>query len=244
MAFTALQLVNELLSRFSKAEVAALGGSAEATLALRKINLAQQMISTYHPFVWAMKNSPGQLTAVAGTEFYNLASDVAHVIAAKHQYGGGAPIKVIDRGTLEQYRADRSQSGDRTTPRFMAPAGVYQASVSDTPQYRMELWPVPDTNFASQVIYYYYTFKLADLSAATDISLIPGDFHWLIIEMADTLYRRGTIRASGGAVQNEIDLFRVADDVAKRGLAKLVSRDSAVSGSEFAWEAAEANPSL
>jgi hypothetical protein len=244
MAFTALQLVNELLSRFGLKEVATIGQTADATLALRKINLAIQMISTAHPFVWAMKNDPGQLTAVDGTSTYALATDVAHVIAAKHVYQGGAPIKIIDRATLEQYRSDRTQSGDRTTPRFLAPAGVLQASASDTPQLRLEAWPVPDANFAGQIIYYFYTFKLTDLSAATDISLIPGDFHWLILEVAETLYRRGPIRTGGDGAQSQIDLFSIAERKAKEGMARLISRDSAVSGSEFSWEAEEANPSL
>jgi hypothetical protein len=244
MAFTALQLVNEALSRFGLKEVTTMGQTADATLMLRKINLAQQMIATAHPFVWALKNDPGQITAVAGTANYNLATDVAHMVAAKHVYQGGDPIKVIDRATLEQYRSDRSQSADRTTPRFLAPSGVYQATVSDTPQLRVEMWPVPDSNFAGQIIYYYYTFKLTDLSGATDISLIPGDFHWLIVEVAETLYRRGPIRTGGDGLQSQIDLFAIADKKAKEGMARLISRDSAVSGSEFAWEADEANPSL
>ena len=244
MAFTALQLVNELLSRMGQKEVATMGLTEHATLALRKLNMAQQMISTAHPFAWALKNDPGQITAVAGTSVYSLATDVAHVIAAKHVYNGGDPIKVIDRVTLEQYRSDRSQSTDRNTPRFLAPAGVLQASASDTPQIRFETWPVPDSNFAGQIIYYYYTFKLSDLSAATDISLIPGDYHWLIVEVAETLYRRGVIRVGGAEVGRDIDLYTIAERNSKLGMAKLISRDSAVSGSEFSWESEGANPSL
>lgn len=246
MAFNALQLVNVLLSRFGRAEVTSgtFSSNAEAVSCLRDINMAIQKITTSHPFVWAMKNDPGQIAAVAGTSVYTLASDVAHVIAAKHIYNGGSPIKVVDRSVLEQYRSDRSQSSDRSTPRVMSPAGVSQSSASSTPLIRMELWPVPDSNFASQIIYYYYTFLLTDLSAATDVPLIPGDFHWLIIEVAETLRRRGPIRVGGDGAQSQIDLFSIASDEAKKGMARLISRDSAVSGSEFAWESNEADQPL
>lgn len=244
MSFTSLELVNVLLSRFGRKEVASLGATEEAVSALRDVNMAIQMISTYHPFVWAVKNDPGQITAVAGTSVYTLSTDVAHVIAAYHVYQGGAPIKVIDRATLAQYRPDRTQSADRNIPRFLIPKGVLQASASDTPQYRMETWPVPDSNFAGQIIYYDYTFKLPAITATTDVPLIPGDFHWLIVEVAETLKRRGPIRTGGDGAQSQIDLFTIADRNAKSGLAKLISRDSAVMGSEFAWESEEANPNL
>lgn len=236
MAFTALQMVNELLSRMGLAEVSAMGETADATTALRKLNIAQQMISTEHPFIWAQKNTPGTITAVDGTSIYSLASDVAHLLVAKHTYNGGGWIKCVDRATLEMNRSDRSQSTDRNTPRYMTPAGVLQALASDTPVLRAELWPVPNSSFAGQLISYYYTFKLADLSAATDISLIPGDFHWLILEFAETLYRRGPIRTGGDGAQSQIDLYSIASDNAKNGMRKLISRDSALTGGEMSWE--------
>lgn len=236
MSFTALQMVNELLSRFNLKEVATLGQTAESTTALRKLNLIQQIISTAHPFVWAEKNTPGTLAAVDGTNIYALATDVAHLIVAKHTYQGGGSIKVIDRATLEKYRADRSQSTDRNTPKFMTTAGVLQASASNTPALRAEFWPVPGADFDGESITYFYTFKLADLAADTDISLIPGDFHWLLIEGAETLYRRGPIRVGGDGAQSQIDLYTIADNKFREGLARLISRDSAVGSSEMAWE--------
>jgi hypothetical protein len=239
--FTALELVNELLSRFGLKEVTALGQTSDAILALRKLNIAQQIVSTKHPFVWAEKNTPGTLTAVAGTNIYSLASDVAHLIVAKHTYEGGGDIKVIDRATLEKYRADRTQTADRGTPRFICIAGVLQATAADTPLLRAELWPVPDANFAGQSISYYYTFKLAALTGATDISLIPGDFHWLLLEIAESLYRRGPIRVGGDGAQSQIDLFTIAENKAAQGMKDIISRDSALSTSEMSWEPEDPN---
>lgn len=236
MAFTALQMVNELLSRMGLAEVSAMGETADAITALRKLNIAQQMISTEHPFVWAQKNAPGSITAVDGIDIYTLASDVAHLLAAKHTYGGGGWIKCVDRATLEMNRSDRTQASDRNTPRYMTAAGVLQASASDTPVLRAELWPIPNAAFAGQIISYYYTFKLADLAAATDVSLVPGDFHWLILEAAETLYRRGPIRTGGDGAQSQIDLYTIASENVKQGLRKLISRDSALTGGEMSWE--------
>lgn len=232
----ALQLVNALLGRFGQKEVATMGQTQEATSALRDLNTAIQKISTAHAFSWAEKNTPGSITAVAGTSIYTLATDVAHPIVAKHTYQGGGSIKVVDRKTLEQYRSDRSQTSDRNIPQWMTAAGVLQASASDTPAMRVELWPVPDSNFDAQVISYYYTFILADLSAATDIPLIPLDFHWLIVEVAETLKRRGPIRLGGDGIQSQIDLYSIASDEAKRGMAKLISREGNIQTSEMAWD--------
>lgn len=238
----ALELVNECLSRFGSREVASLGLTNEATLMLRKINLAIKEICTSHPFNWAEKNSPGELTAVDGTSVYTLATDVAHVLALKHVYQGGDWLKPENRATFEQQKADRSQSADRSTPRLFTTAGVLQASASDTPAIRLEMWPVPDANFDAQIMYYYYTFIPTDLSAATDIPIIPLDFHWLIVEKVETIYRRGPIRVGGDGLPSQIDLFAIAERKFKEGLARLISRDSAVSGSDFSWQ--DQNPSF
>lgn len=232
----ALQLVNECLSRFGEKEVSVATASAESVLMLRKINLAIQEIATSHPFNWAQKNSPGQLTAVAGTDIYTLATDVAHVLAVKHQYQGGSWLQPQDRATFEQQRADRSQSTDRNTPRLFTSAGVLQAAAANTPAQRLEFWPVPGTDFAGQVLYYYYTKIPTDLSAATDIPIIPLDFHWLIVELVETMYRRGPIRTGAEGLASQIDLFAIADRKFKQGMARMIARDSAVSGSEFAWQ--------
>lgn len=232
----ALQLVNECLSRFGQKEVSTIGQTAESTLMLRKVNLAINEIVTAHPFIWGQKNDPGQLTAVAGTSTYTLATDVAHVLSIKHVYGGGGWLKPENRITFEQRSPDRSQTADRSTPQLFTSAGVLQAAASDTPAQRIEVWPVPDTNFNGQIMYYYYTFVPTDLSAATDIPIIPTDFHWLIVEKVETLYRRGPIRVGGEGLPSQIDLFVIAERKYKEGLGRLISRDSAVSGSELTWQ--------
>jgi len=235
MALTALQMVNELLSRFGLKEVSSFTGGVglDSTIALRKLNIAQQMISTAHPFSWAQKTSPGQITAVAGTSTYTLAADVAHLIAGKHHYGEGGFIEVVDRETLERYRPKRSDSSQRNIPTHMTTLGVSQASVSSSPLIQVELWPVPDANFNGQIIYYHYTYILSDLSGVNDISLVPGDYHWLLIDLAETLWRTGPLRVGGD--QNQVDLFSIADTRFQKGLAKLISRESLIGAKEFTW---------
>jgi hypothetical protein len=234
MALTALQMVNELLSRFGLKEVSSFGTTgSDSAVALRKLNMAQQMISTAHPFAWAEKTTPGTITAVNGTSTYALASDVAHVIAAKHEYNGGAPVYVVDRRTLEEYRSKRSDSSQRNVPTHMTTKGVSQASASSVPLLQVELWPVPDANFNGQSISYFYTFILSDLANTTDISLIPGDYHWLVIDLAETLWRTGPIRVGGD--QNQIDLFSIANGRFQQGLKKLISRDSAIGAQTMTW---------
>lgn len=237
MGMNALQQVNELLSRFNEKEVASFGavGTASYT-ALRKLNMAQKMIITKYPWTWAEKTSPGQLTAVAGTSTYQLASDVAHLLIAKHNYGEGDFIRIIDRKSLEQLRPDRSNSGDRNTPKWMTTLGSYQSAVSAAPQLQVELWPVPDTNFDSQIIYYYYTVIPTDLSNPTDISIIPGDFDWLAIDLAEMLYRTGRMRAQDADMGSEINLFQIANQRFQDGLAQLIARESAAGASEMTWE--------
>jgi hypothetical protein len=214
--------------------VSTVSENSDSANALRKLNIVQQMISTVHPFVWAEKNSPGTISAIDGTNIYNLASDVAHVIAAKHTFDGGGFIKFVDRATLESYKPDRSQAADEGTPKFITTAGVLQSAQTDTPVLRAELWPVPGSDFDGQSISYYYTFKIPDLSLDSHVSLIPGDFHWLILEGMEELERRGPIRSPDGVSQ--IDLYAIAAANFKRGLAELISRDSAVSSKDWTWE--------
>lgn len=241
MGMTALQQVNELLSRFAEKEVSSFGGVGTASYtALRKLNLAQKMIVTAYPWTWAEKTSPGQLTAVAGTSTYQLASDVAHLIAAKHNYGSGDFIRIVGRKTLEQLRPDRADSSQRNIPKWMTTLGSYQSAVSSAPQLQVELWPVPDTNFDAQIIYYYYTIIPTDLANTTDVSIIPGDFDWLAIDLAETLYRTGIMRKAD-ADGSQINLFQIADARFKDGLAKLIARESAAGASEVTWEPEQPN---
>lgn len=229
----ALQMVNELVSRTSNKEVSSFGGvGSDSAIALRKINLAQQMICTAYPFSWMQKTTPGTITAVAGTAVYSLASDVAHLIVAKHTYNGGGWIKVIDRQTLEQYRPRRTDTAQRNIPTHMTGAGAVLSGTAYLQQ--AEIWPIPDANFDAQTITYYYTFVPTDLANTTDVSIVPLDYHWLVLDMAETLWRTGAVRVGGD--QNQIDLFSIADARAKAGLAKLISRESQLGAQNMSWE--------
>lgn len=233
MALTFLESINELLSRFGLKEVSSLGQTSDATIAARKLNLAQQMICTYHPFTWMEKTTPGSFTAVDGTATYNLADDVAHLLAAKHEYNGGAPLKVVDRKTLEDLRAKRSDSSQRNVPTHICAAGSYHVDATVAPQLIAELWPVPDANFAGQAITYPYTYIPASLSTANHYSIIPPDYHWLWVDVAETLFRTGPIRVGGD--QNQVDLFALVQERAKAGLRALVSRDSQLGAQSMVW---------
>lgn len=232
----ALQLVNEVLSRFGEKEVTAFSDTEEAQLILRKVNLAIYEITTAHPFLWAQNQDPRLIPAIEGQSTYRLFTDVAHVLIIKHQYNGGGVIKPIDRATLEEYRSDRSQTTDYGTPKYFTTSGVYQETSDALVMPRIEVWPLPDSNFANQYMYYYYTRTPTELSYVTDVPFIPLDYHWLIVEKAESLYRRGPIRVGGDGLQSQIDLFSIAEAKYEKGLANLISRDSALSSSEFSWQ--------
>lgn len=230
----ALQLVNELLSRFSLAEVGSFSGrsGADDTIALRKINLAIQQICGAHDFKWLHKTSRGSITTAAGTSTYSLASDVKKVIAAKHEYQDGGVIQVVDRATLELYRPDRADTSQRNTPTHMATFGKTLSGTNWL--WQVEVWPVPDSNFSTGPIYYYYSITPSDLSATTDVPIIPVDFHWVIVEAAEMLWRRGPLRVGGD--ERQLDLYTASDANYRKGLEMLIAQD-VVSGTEEAtWE--------
>lgn len=232
----ALQLVNELLSRFSLSEVGSFSGGtgSDQNIALRKVNLAIQQICSAHNFKWLHKTSVGSITTAAGTSTYSLASDVNQVVAAKHEYQDGGVIQVVDRATLELYRPDRADSSQRNIPTHMATFGKTQSGTDWL--WQVEVWPVPDANFSTGPIYYFYTITPADLSATTDVPIVPTQFHWVIVECAEMLWRRGPLRVGGD--ERQIDLYQAADAAFRRGMEQLIALD-VVSGTEEAhWEPA------
>jgi len=232
MSLTALQMVNELLSRFGDERGVSNFSEPKGATALRKINIAINKIATHYPWSWLAKTTPGEITAVEGTSIYNLAADVGFLIAAKHHYGSGGVIDVVDRATLERYRPDRADSTQRNVPTHMTTAGRTQSG-SDW-LWRAEVWPVPDANFAAQTIYYYYTYIPSDLSGTTDVSVIPSDYHHIAVDIAELLMRRGPVRVGGD--QTQIDLYAAIDGEIKRTLASLVSRESSFGAKEQAWD--------
>ena len=236
----AVTLVNELLSRFGLKEISSFGGAtgSDQIVALRKVNLAIQMICGRHPFQWLHKTSTGSITAVAGTATYSLNSDVKQLLAAKHTYGNGVWLKVMDRQTIEIVKPDRSDSGDRSTPTHIILFGKTASGSSWL--WQVELHPVPDTNFDAQVISYYYTIVPTDLSATTDVPIIPDDFHWLIVDQAELLWRRGPLRVGGE--QSQVDLYLAAQESVLEGMRQIISQDNVVGHGEAIWGTNE--PSL
>ena len=230
----ALQLVNELLSRFSLSEVSSFSGAtgADSTIALRRINLAIQQICGTHNFKWLHKTSRASIATVAGTSTYNLASDVEQLIGAKHEYQSGGSIQVVDRATLELYRPDRADTSQRGIPTHMCLFGK-TASGTDW-LWQVEVFPVPDSNFDVGPIYYYYTILPSDLSSTTDVPVIPSKFHWVIIELAETMWRKGPLRVGGD--DRQVDLYTAADSAYRKGVEQMIAQD-VVSGTEEAvWE--------
>src|SRR3990167_6047115 len=183
----AIQMVNELLSRFALDEVGSFGGTGSDSLkALRKLNLALRQIHSEHPFKWLHKNSVGTITAVNGTATYTLASDVKQLLIGKHTYQNGGWLHVVDRQTLETYVPKRSDSSQRNTPAFMIPFGRTQSGSNWL--WQVELYPVPDSNFSGQMVDYYYLFTPSDLSQATDVPIMPEDFHYVAVDYAERLW--------------------------------------------------------
>src|SRR3990167_2543823 len=211
----ALEMVNELISRFNLPSVTDFS-SQDAILALGKLNLAQNIISTSHEFPWAMSLTPGELTAVEGTITYNLTNtDVSRPISAKHNYNGGGVIRFVSRQTLETYRPDRSQTSDRGTTKVFCINGMVQSGNSWL--FQVEAWPVPGASFASQIMYYYYQKVLAKLVSTADVSQIPDNFDWLLIDVANQLFMQGPGRSEQTFDPN---IFATLSEKIKKGLKK------------------------
>ena len=229
----AIQMVNELLSRFALDEVGSFGGTGSDSLkALRKLNLALRQIHSEHPFKWLHKNSVGTITAVNGTATYTLASDVKQLLIGKHTYQNGGWLHVVDRQTLETYVPKRSDSSQRNTPAFMIPFGRTQSGSNWL--WQVELYPVPDSNFSGQMVDYYYLFTPSDLSQATDVPIMPEDFHYVAVDYAERLWRRGPLRVGGD--QSQLDLYTAIDRECNKGLNRLIASDSVGGMSEASWE--------
>lgn len=229
----ALSLVNELLSRFALKEVSVFGATgSDSNIALRKINLALQKIYTKHPFKFLHKTSTGSIATVAGTSTYSLASDVKQLLIGKHTYQNGGWIHVVDRQILETYVPKRSDSSQRNVPTHMCLFGKTQSGSNWL--WQVELWPIPDSNFGGETISYYYTIIPADLSATTDVPVLPVDFHWLAVDLAEILMRRGPLRVGGD--ENQINLYQAALIETERGVAELIRQDSVSGMDEGSWE--------
>ena len=236
----ALQLVNELLSRFGLTEVTSFSGTvgADSTVALRKLNIAQQMICTKHPFSWLEYSETGSFASAEGTSTYTLTSPttaISRFLVANHQYNGGGVIEVVDRITLEQYRPSRSDTTDRGVPRLLATKGkTFSGSTWD---WNVELFPIPDSAFGGQTIYYFFLREGSDMSATTDIPIIPIDFHPLLLDQAELLYRTGAVRVGGD--QNQVDLFSAVASRVAEGLRGLKAADGSWGSKTQMWDGAQ-----
>ena len=229
----ALSMVNELLSRFNLKEVSVFGGvGTDSNIALRKINLSLQKIYARHPFKFLHKTSAGSITAVNGTASYPLAGDVKQLLIGKHTYQNGGWLHVADRQVLESYVPKRSDSSQRNTPTHMILFGKTQSGTSWL--WQVELWPVPDSNFNGQVINYYYTIVPSDLSATTDVPILPEDFHSVAIDGAEILMRRGPLRVGGD--ENQINLYQAVVNDYEKGILELIRQDSISGMDEGSWE--------
>lgn len=229
----ALQLVNELLSRFSLSEVSSFGDTgSDSAIALRKINLSIQQICGFHDFKWLHKTSVGSITTAAGTSTYTLDSDVNKLIAAKHEYQDGGGIQVVDRSVLELYRPDRADSSRRNIPTHIALFG--KMHIGTDWLWQVELWPVPDSNFGAGPVYCYYSILPTDLVLTTDVPIIPMPFSWVILEGAELLWRRGPLRVGGD--ERQIDFYTAADLNFKRGIEQLIAQDVMTGTEEAHWE--------
>ena len=233
----ALQMVNELLSRFGLAEVSAFSGTAgaDSTVALRKLNIAQTMIATSYPFSWNDSTNNGEITTSQGTAVYNLSSAngrVSRLLAARHNYNGGGVIDIVDRPTLERYKPKRDATTDQDIPRYLTTYGKIFSSGAW--HWQIEIFPIPDANFDGQRIFYFFQQEPTDLSSETDVSVIPIEFHPLLIDNAELLYRTGAVRVGGD--QNQVDLFAMVASRVDEGMKRLVAADTSWGVKTQTWD--------
>jgi hypothetical protein len=233
----ALELVNEVLSRFALTAVDSsnFATDADAIIALRKINLAVQQMATSHHFKWCRAATPGQITAVEGTSTYQLAAGVARVIVAKQTFEPGGVIKVITREALETIAPDRTDSNSYGTPKYICPVALEDQG-DGTVKWKYELYPIPDSRFAGETVYYYYDNLISDMTTYDNRPIIPSHFHWVIVELAETLMRRGPVRSGD---QNQVDLFTYALKQYQLGYRNMILQDADDHDAGAIWESSE-----
>ena len=196
MAYTYLDLTNEVLARFNEVPLTSsnfVNSRGFQTQCKNAVNDAINYINT-REFSWPYNHATQTETLVAGTTRYTIPTNAKHVdydtfrLVDDSSLGvEGKSLTIIDyKDYLNKFinQEDRSDVGG-------VPSHIFR-----TPDNNFGLYPYPDKAYSLKFEYYIYTTAL---SAATDVPTIPAQYRQVIVDGATAFGYQ--YRGEGGEYQ-------------------------------------------
>ena len=196
MAYTYLDLTNEVLARFNEVALTSsnfVNSRGFQTQCKNAVNDAINYINT-REFSWPYNHATQTETLVAGTTRYTIPTNAKHVdydtfrlVDDSSLSVEGKSLTIIDyKDYLNKFinQEDRSDVGG-------VPSHVFR-----TPDNNFGLYPYPDKAYSLKFEYYIYTTAL---SAATDVPTIPAQYRQVIVDGATAFGYQ--YRGEGGEYQ-------------------------------------------
>jgi hypothetical protein len=196
MAYTYLDLTNEVLARFNEVALTSsnfVNSRGFQTQCKNAVNDAINYINT-REFSWPYNHATQTETLVAGTTRYTIPTNAKHVdydtfrlVDDSSLAVEGKSLTIIDyKDYLNKFinQEDRSDVGG-------VPSHIFR-----TPDNNFGLYPYPDKAYSLKFEYYIYTTAL---SAATDVPTIPAQYRQVIVDGATAFGYQ--YRGEGGEYQ-------------------------------------------
>ena len=206
MAYTYLDITNEVLARFNEVSLTSSNFSSARGFQTQCKNAVNDAINYIfqREFGWGFSHSEQTETLVAGTTRYNFDSTVYYAdyetfrISKDESLGvAGVSLRVLDYKEYVDKYIDQETTSD---------VGGVPIFVFRTPNNNYGLYPYPD---AAYTLKYDAYIKPTALSAATDVPLIPEQFRQVIVDGA-TAYG---YQYRGEAQQYGINFTRFEDGI-------------------------------
>ena len=181
MAYTYLDITNEVLARFNEVALTSSNFSSARGFQTQCKNAVNDAINYIfqREFGWGFSHSEQTETLVAGTTRYNFDSTVYYAdyetfrISKNESLGvAGVSLRVLDYKEYVDKYIDQETTSD---------VGGVPIFVFRTPNNNYGLYPYPD---AAYTLKYDAYIKPTSLSAATDVPLIPEQFRQVIVDGA------------------------------------------------------------
>jgi hypothetical protein len=196
MAYTYLDLTNEVLARFNEVALTSsnfVNSRGFQTQCKNAVNDAINYINT-REFSWPYNHATQTETLVAGTTRYTIPTNAKHVdydtfrlVDDSSLSVEGKSLTIIDyKDYLNKFinQEDRSDVGG-------VPSYIFR-----TPDNNFGLYPYPDKAYSLKFEYYIYTTAL---SASTDVPTIPAQYRQVIVDGATAFGYQ--YRGEGGEYQ-------------------------------------------
>ena len=206
MAYTYLDITNEVLARFNEVALTSSNFSSARGFQTQCKNAVNDAINYIfqREFGWGFSHSEQTETLVAGTSRYNFNSTVYYAdyetfrISKDESLGvAGVSLRVLDYKEYVDKYIDQETTSD---------VGGVPIFVFRTPNNNYGLYPYPD---AAYTLKYDAYVKPTALSATTDVPLIPEQFRQVIVDGA-TAYG---YQYRGEAQQDGINFARFEDGI-------------------------------